>query len=97
MGWFMESFNELVKVLTEIDSEKDTEKFLREILTEKEINDVTLRWQLLKELYKGDTQRKIAQRHKISLCKITRGSKLLKDKESMMNKVLKKIYGGNNG
>ncbi len=93
----MESFNELVKVLTEIDSEKDTEKFLREILTEKEINDVTLRWQLLKELYKGDTQRKIAQRHKISLCKITRGSKLLKDKESMMNKVLKKIYGGNNG
>jgi TrpR family trp operon transcriptional repressor len=90
----MDSFKEFVKILTEIDNEAETEKFLKEILTSKEINDITLRWQLLKELYQGDTQRKIAERHRISLCKITRGSKLLKDKDSIMNKVLKKYYGG---
>ncbi len=92
----MDSFNELVEILSKMNSKEEVKKFLMEILTEKEINDITLRWQLLKELYKGETQRKIAERHKISLCKITRGSKLLKDKDSMMNKILNKYYGGKN-
>ncbi len=80
--------NEVVEVLTQIDNFDDMKTFVNEILTQKEIADLSLRWQLLKELNNGETQRSIAARHHISLCKITRGSKLLKDPESIVKKIL---------
>ncbi|HQQ15051.1 MAG TPA: Trp family transcriptional regulator, partial [Deltaproteobacteria bacterium] len=41
----------------------------------------------------GHTQRNIASRHKISLCKITRGSKILKKPGSITKKLLDARYG----
>ncbi len=81
-------FTELVTVLAGITDREEMTSFLREMLTEKEMNDVALRWQLLKELYRGETQRTIAARHKLSLCKITRGSKILKADNSVTRKIL---------
>lgn len=80
--------DEISKVFINIDNEHDMKKFLSEIFTENEINDIKLRWQLLKMLKDGKSQRYIAKDLKISLCKITRGAKILKDKESMINKIL---------
>ena len=37
------------------------EKFWREILTKKEIRDISSRWELVKRLLRGDSQRKIAR------------------------------------
>ena len=86
------AWHELVRVLTEtMDSEK-TEALLKEILTDKEISDITLRWQLMKELHAGETQRSIAARHRISLCKITRGSKILKQEASATKEILDRIH-----
>ncbi|MCK4768643.1 MAG: transcriptional regulator, partial [Desulfobacula sp.] len=51
-------------------------------------DDISLRWKLLKDLHNGLTQRKIAEKYGISLCKITRGSKILKNKDSAVLKVL---------
>ena len=62
------------------------------MFTPSEIETLTLRWQLCKDLHEGKTQRKIAAAHKISLCKITRGSKLLKAKDSYLKKVLDETY-----
>jgi TrpR family trp operon transcriptional repressor len=51
----------------------------------------------MKDLHDGKTQREIANDLGISLCKITRGSKILKDPESQMNIVLKeRDYGKDN-
>ncbi|WP_372678281.1 Trp family transcriptional regulator [Desulfosarcina sp.] len=84
---------ELIDLFAQTDDRKEMEVLFREIFTPSEIDTLTLRWQLLKDLYEGKTQRKIAAEHKISLCKITRGSKLLKAKDSYLKKVLDDLYG----
>ncbi len=83
---------ELIDIFTRTTDRKQMEVLFQEIFTPNEIDTLTLRWQLLKDLYEGKTQRKIAAEHKISLCKITRGSKLLKAKDSYLKKVLDDIY-----
>ncbi len=84
---------ELIDLFARTTHRKEMEVLFREIFTPSEIDTLTLRWQLLKDLYEGKTQRKIATEHKISLCKITRGSKLLKTKGSYLKKVLDDRYG----
>ncbi len=64
------------------------EQFLTEMLTTKELNDLAMRWQLLCDLQQGESQRNIAAKHGISLCKITRGSKILKDQNGITAKLL---------
>lgn len=79
---------ELIDIFTRTTDRREMEVLFEEIFTPKEISTLTLRWQLLKDLYAGKTQRRIAADHKISLCKITRGAKLLKAKGSYLKKVL---------
>lgn len=82
---------QLVKIFTEIENEKTMEKFFKEIFTSRELDDLSLRWRLLSELHKNKTQRSIAKKYHISLCKITRGSKILKKKNSITKKILDNI------
>ena len=79
---------ELLSVIFSIDSEEELNSFFNDIFTPAELDDISLRWKLLKDLHKGVTQRKIAEKYRISLCKITRGSKVLKNKDSVVLKVL---------
>jgi len=88
----MKSGYELEKIFADIHDHKEMIAFLDEILTPKEITDLKLRWQLLKDLHAGHTQRNIAARYKISLCKITRGSKILKRKNSRTKRLLDTYY-----
>jgi len=89
-----DSEHELERVFTEITDFHEMVSFFEEIFTPKELRDLNLRWQLLKELYEGLTQRSIASRYRISLCKITRGSKVLKKKHSTTKKILESFYSG---
>ena len=90
----MKTQQELINVFAELTDPQEMELFFREIFTPNEFNDLILRWQLLKDLHQGDAQRKIATRHHISLCKITRGSKILKQENSITKKILDTHYGG---
>lgn len=87
---------ELIRILTDIKDPEVMEKFLDELLTESERHDLILRWKLMKMLEKGMTQRKIASELKVSLCKITRGAKIIKDKNSatrqLMNRKQKSTF-----
>ena len=80
---------ELLEVILSMDNLDDLNRFFEDIFTPAELEDLSLRWKLLKDLHKGLTQRKIAEKYGISLCKITRGSKILKKKDSIILKVLK--------
>lgn len=82
------SEKELVEIFAGINDTETMGRFFREIFTEKERRDLTLRWRLLKDLHAGRTQRNIAADYHISLCKITRGSKLLKDEHSIIRGIL---------
>lgn len=74
---------ELARVLLSLGSEDRLLVFLQEVLTPSEFDDLALRWLLMKRLDRGETQRSIAGDLKISLCKITRGSKVLKNPDSV--------------
>lgn len=79
---------ELLKVIASMDNIDHLHRFFNEMFTPAELEDISLRWKLVKDLYKGMTQRNIAKKYGISLCKITRGSKILKDEDSVVRKVL---------
>ena len=66
------------------------EKLLSEILTPRERCDLALRWKLLQRLVEGVSHRHIAKELGISPCKITRGSRILKDPDSVCRTVLTK-------
>ncbi len=82
------SEQELVELFARITDVDEMERFFREIFTEKERDTLSLRWKLLKDLHAGRTQRSIAADYRISLCKITRGSKLLKEPDSLIRNIL---------
>ena len=90
----MVSRDELIEIFTEISDLEEMRSFIEEILTPKEIEDFALRWKLLQELNEGHTQRSIATKYGISLCKITRGSKILKKNNSITKKILNRDHGG---
>ncbi len=79
---------ELLKIISSINDLDELNRFFNDIFTPAELDDISLRWKLLKDLHNGVTQRKIAEKYGISLCKITRGSRVLKDKNSVVLKVL---------
>ncbi len=83
---------ELAQIFSQISNEEKMLSFMEEIMTEKECFDLALRWKLLKAIYRGETQRKIAEDYNISLCKITRGSKILKKKDSCSKELLNRYY-----
>ena len=62
--------------------------FLLEILTKSEVETLSKRWRILTMLSEGKTQREIAQDLKVSLCKVTRGAKILKNNKSVVTKYL---------
>lgn len=78
-------------VLASITSPAEMSRFLEELLTPGEVRDITLRWKLLELLSHGVPQRKIAEDLQISLCKITRGSRILKQKGAVTAQVLGKL------
>jgi TrpR family trp operon transcriptional repressor len=86
----MKSLREISQVLAETGDGDQIESFLRSILTRNEIDEISSRWELVKLLYNGMSQRKIAEKLGISLCKITRGSKELKKPRSPFRSMIEK-------
>lgn len=80
---------DLIDSVVKIDSEVEMESFFKELLTESEIETLSKRWRILRMLNKGITQRDIAKELQVSLCKVTRGAKILKDEKSILAKMIK--------
>ncbi len=85
--------DDIVKVFSSITNTRQMNAFFDEIFTPAERRDLELRWQSVKMLHKGVTQRKISEQLGISLCKITRGSKVLQTKNSVSRKLLQEKFG----
>ncbi len=83
---------DLIKIFAKTTDEKQMRKLFEEVFTPSEQKDFALRWDLMKDLYRGIPQREIAANHGISLCKITRGSKILKQKDSYCRRILSDRY-----
>ncbi|HCF95061.1 MAG: Trp family transcriptional regulator [Verrucomicrobiota bacterium] len=82
---------DIIDIFTNITDRKEMERLFSELFTRGEVKDITLRWELMKQLKEGHSQREIAQNLKISLCKITRGARILKDSDAVLTKLLAKM------
>lgn len=63
--------------------------FFVDLLTPKEWEEISVRWQIIKLLATKIPQRRIAKELQVSITKITRGSRELLDKNGGFAKVLK--------
>jgi len=79
---------QVAEVLARIRDPKLILDFLKCILTPYELEEVSGRWELVKLLNQGVSQRKISEQLGMSLCKITRGSRELKKQDSAFKRVL---------
>ena len=86
----MDKIKEIAEVLSETDDKNLIEIFLKSILTNNEIDEISSRWEIVKLLYNGMSQRKISEKLGVSLCKITRGSKELKKEPSPFKIMIEK-------
>ena len=84
------AFARLARTLADLKQPAAIERFLLEVMTPGEVHDLGLRWELVELLVEGVSQRQIASRLGISLCKITRGAKILKKKNGVVSGVFAK-------
>lgn len=79
---------EFLTILSTIKDFKLLDDFLADILTPNEYEEIVKRWQIVKQLDQGVTQRQIAKNLQISLAKISRGSRMLLNKKGGFNQIL---------
>lgn len=83
---------ELVEVFSKIlDSQELTDLFLKDILTPNEFETLSLRWQIVKRLNKGETHRSVVGGLGLGMSTVTRGSRMLRNKNGGFNLILKKL------
>ncbi len=85
-------YDDMVKLFTQVESEEDMKALFDDMFTQAEIRDFTIRWKLMNDLYEHVPQRTIAQELRISLCRITRGSRMLKKKDGYVRRRLSERY-----
>ncbi len=85
------AFDELTAALVRATDPVLVGDFLRCLLTPSELQEVSSRWALVREIDAGTTQREIARKMGLSLCKITRGSRELKKENSPFRQMIR-IY-----
>lgn len=85
-------YDDMLKLFTEVGSVEDMKALFDDMFTEAEIRDFTIRWKLMNDLYEHVPQRTIAQELRISLCRITRGSRMLKKKDGYVRRALSDRY-----
>lgn len=82
------NISQITQYLAETTDATKIRFFFEQLFTSAEMKDISARWQIVKLLQQGMTQRKIAAELHVSLCKITRGSKELKKKDSVLKEAV---------
>ena len=82
------TIKELCHLIMKSGDEAFIYDFFNCLFTKPELKDIANRWLLVKEIDAGTTQREIANKFSMSLCKITRGSRELNKADSAFRKML---------
>lgn len=76
----MLALDDLVTVLLNLKNREEAEDFLKGILTPKELEEIPTRLKIVRMLKKGIPQHQIAEKLRIGIATVTRGSKELQKK-----------------
>ncbi len=81
---------EVVDILFTVAKNKELlGRFLKDILTPHEYENIAVRWQIVKRLGKGEHHQAIAEALHLGIATVTRGSREMRDKEGGFRKALK--------
>jgi TrpR family trp operon transcriptional repressor len=72
------NISDLAQTLSQVKSEAEMLDFLKGLLTLGELEEIARRLQIVKLLKEGVSQREIAERLKVGIATVTRGSKEIK-------------------
>ena len=79
-------FAELAAAVARLRGAESVARFLEELFSPSECVEMSKRWALTRELLAGKSQRDIARELGLSLCKITRGARLLRNPDSLLRR-----------
>ena len=82
------ALEELCTALSRAKDPSVISEFLSCLLTPSELLEISSRWALVRDIDAGTTQREIARKMGLSLCKITRGSRELKKINSPFKRMI---------
>lgn len=82
------SYDELCSLIARVNDAEFLKEFFGCLFTASERKAFSERWLLVKEIAAETTQREIARKYNMSLCKITRGSKELRKENSAFRRML---------
>ncbi|MCF7824612.1 MAG: trp operon repressor [Candidatus Marinimicrobia bacterium] len=85
---------ELAAILASITEVEQMERLLQDFLTPQELEDLVLRWEIIKLLNTGMPQREIAQELGVAIGTVSRGSRELKYGHNGFTQILEGIKGG---
>ena len=84
---------ELLNLIQKVSGDKKLlELFLEDLLTPQELKAFIMRWQLIKRLKNGQAQRSIAEELGVGVATVTRGARVLHNKNGGFSQVFKKIF-----
>lgn len=85
-----EYVKQLAEVIASIKDRKVAEDFLRNILTPADLDEISVRLQIFKLLFKGLPQREVAEKLGVSIGTVSRGARELKYGEPGVKVILGK-------
>ena len=88
----IDKYEDLLDLFASTNDRESMRLLFEDMFTDAEIKDLEIRWKLMNDLYNHVPQREIASNLHISLCRITRGSKMLKKKDGYVKIYLSNHY-----
>jgi TrpR family trp operon transcriptional repressor len=81
---------ELVQILYKVSKDKVLlTEFMKEILTPREFDNISVRWQIVQRLAKGEHHQAIAESLHLGVATVTRGSREMRKKDGGFRKAIK--------
>ncbi len=84
---------ELAGILSSISDEEEMSKLLQDFLTPQELEDLVLRWEIIKLLHTGMPQREIAKQLGVAIGTVSRGARELKYGHNGFTQLLNRLEG----
>jgi TrpR family trp operon transcriptional repressor len=84
---------EVIEVIYKIAKDKGLlENFIKDILTPREFENISVRWQIVERLAKGEHHQAIAEALHLGVATVTRGSREMRKKDGGFRRALKVIH-----